>query len=32
MNLFGEWLKSASSPGTLFKQDEAILVASAAHK
>ena len=31
MNLFGEWLKSASSPGTLFKQDEAILVASAAH-
>lgn len=31
MNIFGEWLKSASSPGTLFKQDEAILVASAAH-
>lgn len=31
MNKFGEWLKSASSPGSIFKQDEAILVASAAH-
>ncbi|MFM7548913.1 MAG: Fic family protein [Cyanobacteriota bacterium] len=31
MNKFGEWLKSASSPGSMFKQDEVILVASAAH-
>lgn len=31
MNKFGQWLQAASSPGKLFMQDEAILVASAAH-
>ena len=31
MSEFGKWLSQASSPGTLFAQDEAILAASAAH-
>lgn len=31
MSDFGKWLSEASRPGTLFTQDEAILVASAAH-
>lgn len=31
MSDFGKWLSEASRPGSLFAQDEAILVASAAH-
>jgi Fic family protein len=31
MSEFGKWISEASSPGSLFSQDEAILVASAAH-
>jgi Fic family protein len=31
MSEFDKWLSEASSPGSLFSQDEAVLVASAAH-